>query len=50
MESTKKAIVSEIRDDKIAVIRLNREEKLNALSFEMFHALSAEIQYLLTQP
>jgi enoyl-CoA hydratase/carnithine racemase len=31
-----KSITTEVRDDKVAILRLNKPEKMNAISFEMF--------------
>ena len=38
-----KEIIYEIRDDKIAIIKLNKPKKLNALTFELFEEIERVI-------
>ena len=43
IDMSEKEIIYEIRDDKIAIIKLNKPKKLNALTFELFEEIERVI-------
>ncbi len=49
MEGKEKTIDYQITDEKIAVVKLNRVKKMNAMTFEMFKELDEVLTYILSQ-